>query len=217
MDYTPPPIRGKIVITKEDVERAFKTGSNIVVPADSVITPLAYDTAKQRNVKIIIKQEQTAETYRTKLPEVYKIAIGADHVGYDLKETLKSYIYQLGFVYEDFGTFSKSRVDYPDIVIPLAKAVAENRFDYGVMIDGAGIGSAIAANKIKGIRAAVCFDRFTAKMAREHSNANILTLGAMVVLEPMAKEILRIFLTTKFLGGRYEERLKKIAKLEEKE
>ncbi|MDD5065991.1 MAG: ribose 5-phosphate isomerase B [bacterium] len=144
-----------------------------------------------------------------------KIAIGSDHGGYELKEKIKDYLYKTGYMYKDYGTHSKASVDYPDFAIAVARAVASGECDKGIVIDGAGIGSAITANKIKGILAAVCHDRFTAKIAREHDNANILTLGSMVVPELEAHEVVRIFLSTEFAGGRHLKRIEKIIKLDE--
>lgn len=214
-NYTPPSSGKKILITAEEVLKAFKSKVNIEVPAGSIITPLAYDLAKEKGVKIIIKNEIVLGNYKSQIPpKIEKIAIGSDHGGYKLKEKLKDYLHTLGYVYQDFGTHSTESVDYPDFAKAVALAVSEGKCDKGIIIDGAGIGSAITANKIKGILAAVCHDRFTAKIAREHDNANILTLGANVVNEFQAKEIVRIFLTTQFAGGRHARRIEKIFKIE---
>lgn len=214
-NYTPPAAGKRVLITAEEVIKAFKAQTNIEVPAGSIITPLAYDTAQEKGVKIIINSQVTLGKFQSQIhKKIEKIAIGSDHGGYKLKEKIKDYLHTLGFVYEDFGTHSTASVDYPDFAAAVARSVASGNCDKGIVIDGAGIGSAIAANKIKGILAAVCHDRFTAKIAREHDNANVLALGANVVTEFQAKEIVRIFLTTPFAGGRHSRRIDKIFKLE---
>ncbi len=214
-NYVPPSTGKRILITAEEVNKAAKAGVNIEIPAGSIITPLAYDVAQEKGVKFIINNRMILGNFQSQVQKkIEKIGIGSDHGGYRLKEKIKDYLHRLGYMYEDFGTHSTASVDYPDFAAAVAKAVASGRCDKGIVIDGAGIGSAITANKIKGILAAVCHDRFTARIAREHDNANILTLGARVVNEMQAKEIVRIFLTTPFAGGRHSRRIEKIFKLE---
>lgn len=143
-----------------------------------------------------------------------KIAIGSDHGGYELKEVLKTYIKET-FRYEvvDFGTHNTEAVDYPDFAFMVSAAVAEGDFPLGIIIDGAGLGSAIVANKLPGIRAAVCNDLYTARNSRAHNKANILTLGSMVVGTGRAKEIVRVWLETTF-EERHQKRIDKILRLE---
>lgn len=144
-----------------------------------------------------------------------KVAIGADHGGFRLKEAIKPVLDSLGVEYKDFGTYSEESVDYPDISAPVAKAVAAGEYDRGILICGTGIGIGIAANKIPGIRAALCHDTFSAHASREHNNANILTMGERVIGPGLASDIVKIWLTTEFEGGRHERRIAKISALEE--
>ncbi len=212
--YTPPVKGRKVVVTAEEVIKAFKSKKDIEVPAGSIITPLAYDTAFEKGVKIIINNKIMAGANGTSPKGAKQIAIGSDHGGYKLKEAIKDYLYNIGYIYKDYGTHSTASVDYPDYAAAVAKAVASGECDLGIVIDGAGIGSAIAANKIKGILAAVCHDKFTARIAREHDNANILAIGSFVLNEFQAKEVVRTFLITEFAGGRHARRIDKIFKLE---
>lgn len=144
-----------------------------------------------------------------------KVALASDHGGFRLKEELKGVIQELGHQYQDFGAPSEESVDYPDLAAAAARAVASGKCDLGIIVCGTGIGMSIAANKIKGIRAANCNDCFSASMARAHNNANILTLGQRVLGSELAKMIVKIFLATPFEGQRHQRRLDKIAALEE--
>jgi ribose 5-phosphate isomerase B len=143
-----------------------------------------------------------------------KIAIGADHAGYQLKDSLKKQLDELGVAYEDFGTSSGQSVDYPDFARAVSESVAAGKFDRGILVCGTGVGMAISANKIAGVRAASIVDTDTARLAREHNDLNVLTLGARILPESRAREIVKIFLQTPFEGGRHLERVKKIQALE---
>ncbi len=142
------------------------------------------------------------------------VAIGADHGGYPLKETLKVFLEEKGFQVIDCGTGSTESVDYPDFARAVAQQVAEGKAWRGIMIDGAGIGSCMAANKVPGIRAAMCYDHATASNSREHNNANLLTLGAGLIGANLAKQITTTFLETEFGGGRHARRVDKIMAIE---
>lgn len=146
-----------------------------------------------------------------------RIAIGADHGGYELKELIKKMINEeLGYEVVDFGVDSPTSVDYPDFAIPVAEKVAAGEFDRGILICGTGIGMSIAANKVRGIRAALVHDLYSAKATREHNDSNILTMGGRIIGPEVAREIVRIWLTTPFTGGRHTRRLDKIKAVEEK-
>ena len=145
-----------------------------------------------------------------------KIAVGSDHGGVELKEEIKKYLIQEGYEIKDFGTNSNSSCDYPDYALPVAEAVAEKEFDFGILICGTGIGIGIAANKVPGIRAALCSDTFSAHATREHNNANILTLGQRVVGPGLALDIVKTFLNTDFQGDRHQYRIDKITEIEKK-
>jgi ribose 5-phosphate isomerase B len=144
-----------------------------------------------------------------------RIAIGADHAGFELKEIIKHTLDELRTPYRDFGTDSDESVDYPDFAAKVARGVASGEFDRGILICGTGIGMALAANKVGGVRAAPVMDLETARLSREHNNANILALGARVTTPERALDIVRLFLKTDFEGGRHERRLGKIAALEQ--
>ncbi len=143
-----------------------------------------------------------------------KIAIGSDHAGFELKETIKTFLKEKGIEVIDFGTYSEERVDYPDYAIPLAESVANGEEDFGILICGTGIGMSIAANKVKGIRASLCSDVYSAHSAREHNNANVLCLGGRVLGKELAKEIVDKWLSSSFLGGRHKRRVDKIMNYE---
>ncbi len=144
-----------------------------------------------------------------------RIAIGSDHGGFELKKKLITYLESLEYEVRDFGTYTPDSVDYPDIAAIVGFEIAKGNFPYGILIDGIGIGSAIAANKIQGIRAATCNNLFMAESARLHNNANIIVFGAGQTGDVLAKEMVKKFLETKFSGGRHERRVNKIIGLEE--
>lgn len=143
-----------------------------------------------------------------------KIAIGADHAGYQLKDSLKRLLDDMGVPYEDFGTSNGQSVDYPDFARAVAEGVAGGRFDRGILVCGTGVGMAIAANKVDGIRSAPIVDTDTAKLSREHNDLNVITLGARVLPESRAREIVKTFLQTPFEGGRHATRVGKIHSIE---
>jgi ribose 5-phosphate isomerase B len=145
-----------------------------------------------------------------------RIAVASDHGGFKLKTTILEYLKETGHEFEDFGTFSCDSVDYPDYALKVAEAVAAGRFDRGILICGTGIGIGIAANKVPGIRAALCHDTFSALASREHNDANILTMGERVVGPGLALEIVRTWLAGEFAGGRHQRRVDKIKAIEEK-
>lgn len=146
-----------------------------------------------------------------------KIALGSDHGGYQLKENLKKYLKELNVEYKDFGCNSEKSVDYPDIGFKIAREVKNRNYDKGILICGTGIGMSIVANKIKGIRASLCHDVFSARYSREHNDANILTLGGRVIDSGLAKEIVKVWLNTDFSGEeRHLKRLNKIKQEEDK-
>ncbi|MCX6088550.1 MAG: ribose 5-phosphate isomerase B [Caldiserica bacterium CG02_land_8_20_14_3_00_36_38] len=145
-----------------------------------------------------------------------KIAIGSDHAGFKLKETVKEFLKTSGIEVIDFGTHSEESADYPDFAFPVAEAVAKKEFDFGILICGTGIGMSITANKVAGIRAALCNDLFTANCSKEHNDANVLCMGGRIVGEGLAKAIVQTWLERKFQGGRHERRVKKIEEYETK-
>ncbi len=142
------------------------------------------------------------------------VAIGADHGGFDLKENLKAYVAELGFDVRDMGTYNKNAVDYPEFAHGVAKLVSSGKAWRGIMIDGAGIGSCIVANKVPGIRAGMAYDLSSAMNSREHNDTNVLTLGAGLIGVNLARQIVKTWLTTEFGGGRHTPRVEKIMAVE---
>jgi ribose 5-phosphate isomerase B len=145
-----------------------------------------------------------------------KIALGSDHGGFNLKQEIGKWLQENGYSCEDFGTFSAESCDYPDIASKVARAVAGKEFDKGIIVCGTGIGVSIAANKVPGIRAALCHDTFSARASREHNDANILTLGERVIGRGLALEIVDVWLKADFAEGRHKKRVDMITALEEK-
>ena len=146
-----------------------------------------------------------------------KVAIGSDHAGYPLKQHLLKLLAELGHETVDFGTDSEEPVDYPYYCATVARAVVRGEADRGIVLGGSGQGEQLAANKVRGARAALCNDLFTAKLSRQHNDANVLSMGGRIVAPGLADEILRLWLATEFEGGRHVARLEQIAQIEEEE
>ena len=208
------------VIVNEETMRQVPRGTTYDVPPGALVTPLANQLALERKIQLV-KQEQPSEasgspaqasTFLNITPATDQkmVAMGADHGGYELKERLKEVVAQAGYGVIDCGTHSKESVDYPDFAYAVARLIADGRAWRGILIDGAGIGSCMAANKVPGVRAAMCYDQATAVNSREHNNANVLTLGAGLIGPSLAGQIVQTWLTTEFGGGRHARRVDKI-------
>jgi ribose 5-phosphate isomerase B len=143
-----------------------------------------------------------------------RIAIGSDHAGFTLKQHLVQVLKEWEHDVEDLGTHSEDPVDYPPICAAVGRVVVDGGADKGIVLGGSGQGEQIAANKVRGVRAALCHDLFTARLARAHNDSNVLSMGGRIVAPPLAEEILRVFLTTSFEGGRHVARLAEIARIE---
>jgi len=143
-----------------------------------------------------------------------RIAIGSDHAGFAMKQMIVALLSELGHSCEDFGCFNSDSVDYPDIAQPVAEAVSKKSFDRGILVCSTGIGMSIVANKVPGIRAAVCHDTFSARRAREHNDANVLCLGEWVIGQGLMREIVTTYLSADFAGGRHARRVEKIHAIE---
>ncbi|HEU0122802.1 MAG TPA: RpiB/LacA/LacB family sugar-phosphate isomerase [Bryobacteraceae bacterium] len=179
----------------------------------TIITPSARELARDRGVPIV---EVAPEAYqRARLPH-RTVVIGSDHGGFRMKEYLKAILDSLGYQVEDVGAFDERPVDYPDLAEKVADAVSRGQAFAGVMVDGAGIGSAMVANKVPGIRAALCYDRASARNSREHNHANLLTLGGRMLTETQAEDVLRTWFATPWGGGRHQSRIDKITAVEAK-
>jgi len=146
-----------------------------------------------------------------------RVAIGSDHAGFALKGELCTLLDELRIEYRDFGTFSTDPVDYPDLIAPVARAVARGDYDFGVVLGGSGTGEAIVANKVRGIRCVQATNPVVARLAREHNDANVISFGARIVGSEVAKACLREFLTSEFQDGRHVARIEKIARIEAEE
>ena len=200
------------VLTAADLE-GVASGAEVTIAADTLVTPLAREEAERRRITLRIAEE-TPDRDQRGAGRV--VAIAADHGGYELKQQLKGHLRDWGYTALDLGTDSTAAVDYPDFAEAVANAVARGEAWRGVVIDSAGIGSAMAANKVPGVRAALCYDRATARNSREHNDANLLSLGARMIPAEMAREILAVWLETPFAGGRHQRRVDKIRAIEER-
>lgn len=205
------------IITEADA-RTLDVGATVELAAGGHVTPLARDTLAARRVTVV-----AAGSVDPMLPDdlappadIRRVAIGCDHTGLALKGALVRHLRGRGLAVTDLGTDTPEPVDYPDVAGRVALAVARGEADAGIAIDGAGIGSAIAANKVRGVRAAVCHDETTARYSREHNGANVMTLGSTLVPSPdSAIRILDVWLGTAMREPRYIRRLLKIRRLEE--
>jgi len=150
-------------------------------------------------------------------PQIRTIAIGSDHAGFELKAHLVEVLLKAGHKVDDHGTHSTESVDYPPICAAVGRAVRDGKADMGIVLGGSGQGEQIAANKVRGVRAALCNDVYLAEMARSHNNANVLSMGGRVVTFELADQILNIFLTTPFEGGRHDRRVAQLTEIEEQE
>jgi ribose 5-phosphate isomerase B len=192
----------KEVVTAEDVA-GVPPGGELNASAGAVVTAWAREVAATRGVRIVLGAATQGR------PRV--VALGADHGGFALKEALKVHLTRLGWRFHDLGTFSTDPVDYPDLALAVARAVKAGEAELGILVDGAGIGSAMAANKVPGVRAALCVDAAAARNAREHNDANVLTLGARFV-DPA--EIVEAFLSSACTEERHRRRVAKITAIE---
>jgi len=208
--------RARTTVTEADV-LAVPSGGKLSIPANAMITPLARDTAIERRVELVQEPDALLEAERKVASSSSRsVALGADHGGYAMKEDLKGYLGDLGYEIIDCGTGSKDSVDYPDFAYAVAKLVSEGHAWRGIMVDGAGIGSCMAANKVPGVRAAMCYDHATAVNSREHNDANVLTLGGVLLGTNLARQIVKTWLETDFGGDRHARRVNKIMAIEKR-
>ena len=201
------------IITEADA-RSIDVGTSVALARGGHITPLASDTLRARRVTVIRDLLEPDEASLAPVSDIRRVAIGSDHSGVALKAALRDLLRSLGLAVQDIGTDSPEPVDYPDIAAGVARLVARQEADAGIVIDGAGLGSTIAANKIDGVRAAMCLDKTLARYAREHNGANVLALGSTLVTLEDAKAIVQTWLATPMREARYIKRLAKIRALE---
>jgi ribose 5-phosphate isomerase B len=193
----------KSVITEDDV-RGLEAGAVLRIGEDARLTPLAADIVNERKIEIVRRPSR----HGSKASKL--VAVGADHGGFKMKEELKVLLSELGHKVQDFGTDSESAVDYPDFAHAVARAVAEGISDVGIIVDGAGVGSAMTANKVPGVRAAACYSVAVARNSREHNDANVLTLGSKTITSAEMREIVTAWLATEISEDRHRKRVAKI-------
>ncbi len=201
------------LITEADA-RVLEAGTTVALAPGGHVTPLALDTLRDRRVTVVGALPDADDARLAPVADVRRVAVGADHSGLTLKALVRDHLRGRGLAVTDVGTDTPDPVDYPDIAGRVAALVAGGEADAGVVIDGAGLGSAIAANKVRGIRAAMCTSRTLARYAREHNGAQVLALGSTLVGAEEALAIVETFLTTPMTEARYVRRLAKIARLE---
>ncbi len=193
------------------IQRVLQRTLGSVQPRVSFASGIPKDTTESKPVQAMPVTESSVKSVESSKK---KVAIGTDHGGFEMKEALKTYLTELGYVVLDCGTNSKDAVDYPDFALAVAQEVSGGKAWRGIVIDGAGIGSCMTANKVPGIRAAMCYDYASAMNSREHNDANILTLGAGLIGLNQARTIVKTWLATEFLGGRHTRRVEKIIAIE---
>jgi len=204
------------IITETDA-RVLTRGETVMLARGGHITPLAADTLKERRVTVVREgQPSDADVALAPAGDVRSVAIASDHTGLALRQALTAFLRGRGLAVNDLGTHGTEPVDYPDVAASVADVVARREADAGIVIDGAGIGSAIAANKVKGIRAVMATSETIARYSREHNGANVLTLGATLLTLEEARAIVVTWLTTKMKEPRYIARLAKIRALEDR-
>ncbi|HUL75403.1 MAG TPA: RpiB/LacA/LacB family sugar-phosphate isomerase [Vicinamibacterales bacterium] len=208
----------RFALISEADARRLEPGSTVELEPGGRVTPLAADTLKARRVTVVPagSTDPTLPADLAPVMPVVRVAIGADHTGVALKAELVGHLRRSGRTVDDVGTAGPEPVDYPDIAAAVATAVARREADAGIVIDGAGLGSAIAANKVRGVRAAMCSSTTLARYARQHNGANVLTIGSTLVDVAAAKEIVDVWLSTPTADARYLRRLLKVRRLEDR-
>lgn len=197
----------KTVITEDDV-RDLETGARLRIAESARLTPLAADIVRERGIELVRRIPRRGSR------AAKHVAVGADHGGYPMKEELKKFLIELGHHVRDFGTNSTDAVDYPDFAHAVARAVADHEAELGIIIDGAGVGSCMTANKVPGIRAAACYNVKLAQNSREHNDANVLTLGSGIINQQEMRDIVRAWLSTDISEERHKKRVAKIEAVE---
>lgn len=211
----------KTVFTEQDIIALHRRGSSII-PADKsdIFTPSAKDKIKELRMKIVDKNDDMKadkDSFEEKrLQKGSKIAIGSDHTGFLVKRELVTMLREAGYTVVDLGTNDEQSCDYPDFAYAVAKKVSENEVTFGIVLDATGNPSAMVANKIKGVRAAVCYNEASVRSAREHNNANIMCLGAQTLGLLTIKSVVEVWLKSSFQAGRHLRRLKKAEAYEAK-
>jgi ribose 5-phosphate isomerase B len=202
------------MITEADA-RVLEYGSTVVLVAGGHVTPLAQDTLKARRITVVREGVDVDLATLAPIADVRRVALGSDHTGVALKSAIRQHLRGRALAVHDLGTDSTEPVDYPDVAASVARQVARGEADAGIVIDGAGLGSTIVANKIRGVRAAMCLNQTLARYARQHNGANVLALGSTLITPSQALPIVDAFVDTAMRETRYIRRLAKIRELEE--
>jgi ribose 5-phosphate isomerase B len=197
----------KTVITEDDV-RDLASGAVLRIAEGARLTPLAADIVSEKKIEIVRRVPRRG-SQASRL-----IAVGADHGGFQMKQEVKALLNELGHQVHDFGTNSEEAVDYPDFAYAVARSVSEGMSDLGIIIDGAGVGSAITANKVPGVRAAACYSAAVARNSREHNDANVLSLGSKTITGAEMRDIVQAWLSTEITEDRHRKRVAKIEAIE---
>lgn len=203
------------IITETDA-RVLDVGSTVELVAGGIVTPLAQDTLRARRVEVIRAGAMVEAGSLAPAADIRIVTLGSDHTGVRLRGHLRQLLRSRGLTVHDVGTEGTDPVDYPDIAAAVGRPVARGEADAGIVIDGAGLGSAIAANKLKGIRAAMCTNVTLARYARQHNGANVLALGSTLLSDAEADEIVTTFIETPMREARYVRRLAKVKALEDR-
>ncbi len=209
------------LITENDIVNLVRKGVSVLhVDKNALITPAARDKINDLKITVVVDSEQQSEQLPENFNEISfeklgkRLAVASDHTGFAVKEEIKIFLKDLGYEIVDVGTYSTESCDYPDFAYDAAKKVALGEVDFAIVFDATGIPSSITANKVPGIRAATCYNEFSAKSSREHNNANVLVLGAKTLGIETIKSIIKTWLSSRFLGERHQRRLNKIMDIE---
>lgn len=210
----------KKLVTEQDILNTIYNGKRkFEVFGNELFTPAAKDKINELGIKLVNVSSNPNKTFSQRSGPFNKyknVAIGCDHTGFGSKKIILKYLEERGYKITDVGTYDDKSCDYPDFAIKVSQMVKSGEVDFGILLDATGIPSAITANKIEHIRAATCYNEFSAKSSREHNNANIIVLGAKTLGEETIKSILNVWLNSEFLGDRHQRRLDKISKLEKR-
>src|SRR3970040_1036548 len=213
-------IAGRRPIVTEAAVQDLPFRGEFAAPTNALFTPLARQALIERQIRLtspassspsVLSESSAGERSRRGRGP---IALGSDHAGFSLKEDLKAYLAELGYAVVDCGASGTEPVDYPDFALAVGELVAGRRAERGILVDGAGIGSSVAANKVPGVGAHLCYDRATGGNSREHNDANVLTLGAGQIGTALARQIVRAWLETRFAGGRHARRVRQTLEME---
>lgn len=210
-------IKKKLITEKEILDLVYKGKKKFEITGNELFTPAAKDKINEAGIRLIKADKNSMDRGKITQGPFYKfkkVAIGGDHTGFTVKKIIIKNLSNEGYEITDVGTYNENSCDYPDFAIKVGELVQRGAVNFGILLDATGIPSAITANKISGIRAATCYNEFSARSAREHNNANIIVMGAKTLGEETIKSILNVWLNSEFLGDRHQRRLDKITKLE---